>query len=284
MTIRVGIGGWTYAPWRGLFYPEGLAQARELEFASRAVTTIEVNGTFYRTQTPKTFASWAEQSPDDFVFALKAPRYATNRRVLAEAGESIARFVSSGIVELGDKLGPINWQFAGTKLYDPDDFGAFLALLPKTEAGVALRHAVEVRHASFCTPAFIAQARAAGVAVVVADSKAYPTLADPTADFIYARLQDAEAHIETGYTHAALDTWAVRAGQWANGGTAEGLPTYGAATPKTPKAKTPKPKTPKPKTGTSGTGKRDCFIYMINGAKERAPAAAQALLARLQAR
>ena len=261
MTIRVGIGGWTYAPWRGLFYPEGLAQARELEFASRAVTTIEVNGTFYRTQTPKTFASWAAQSPDEFVFALKAPRYAANRRVLAEAGESIARFVSSGIVELGDKLGPINWQFAGTKAYDADDFGAFLDLLPKAEAGIALRHAVEVRHESFCTPAFIAQARSAGVAVVVADSRDYPTLADPTADFIYARLQDAEAHIETGYAPEALDTWATRAGQWASGQVAEGLATYGAAKPR--------------------KVKRDCFIYMINGAKERAPAAAQALLARL---
>lgn len=263
MAIRVGIGGWTFEPWRGVFYPEGLAKARELDFASRAVTSIEVNGTFYRTQTPKTFASWAAQVPDDFVFSLKAVRYATNRRVLAEAGDSIHAFMTSGLVELGDKLGPINWQFAPTKAFDPDDFGAFLGFLPHTIEGVRVRHAVEVRHESFCCPEFVALARAHNVAIVYADSPDYPAIADVTSDFIYARLQDARAEIETGYDAAALDRWAKRAQQWAAGDTPKGLNTYGAE--------------PAPKTD------RDVFLYMINGAKERAPAAAQALLARLSA-
>ncbi len=261
MTIRVGIGGWTYEPWRGSFFPGDLKKARELEFASRAVTSIEVNGTFYRTQTPKTFKSWADQVPDGFVFALKAVRYVTNRRVLAEAGESIQAFVNSGLVELGDKLGPINWQFAGTKKFDPEDFGAFLALLPEKVDGVALRHAVEVRHESFCCPQFIALARKHKVAVVIADSLDYPTIGDLTADFVYARLQDAKAEIETGYDAKALGTWRKRATEWAKGEAADGLPTYGDAPAK--------------------SGKHDVFIYMINGAKERAPAAAMALLEKL---
>ncbi|WP_029004004.1 DUF72 domain-containing protein [Azorhizobium doebereinerae] len=263
MTIRVGIGGWTFEPWRGTFYPQGLPHARELEHASRHVTTIEVNGTFYRTQTPKTFASWAEQAPDDFVFALKAPRYATNRRVLAEAGESITRFVDSGLAELGDKLGPINWQFPPTKAFDPEDFGAFLALLPATAGGVALRHAVEVRHASFCTAAFVALARAHKVAIVFADDDDYPAIADVTADFIYARLQRAKEEEPNGYSAAALKDWHKQAAAWEAGGVPADLPAYGDA----PAAK--------------GKRKRDVFVYMINGAKVRAPAAAQALLALL---
>ncbi|TCT05585.1 DUF72 domain-containing protein [Aquabacter spiritensis] len=265
MTIRVGIGGWTYEPWRGTFYPEGLKHARELYYASRAVTTIEVNGTFYRTQTPKTFRSWADQVPDGFVFALKAVRYATNRRVLAEAGDSVAAFVNSGLVELGDKLGPINWQFAPTKRFDPDDFGAFLALLPDQVGGVRLRHAVEVRHESFCCAEFVALARKHAVAVVIADSPDYPALGDLTADFVYARLQDAKAEIATGYDDAALGLWRDRARGWETGAAAEGLPTYGATAARSAAHK----------------GARDVFLYMINGAKERAPAAAMALIARL---
>lgn len=261
MTIRVGIGGWTFEPWRGNFYPEKLPHARELEFASRAVTSIEVNGTFYRTQTPKAFKSWAAQVPDGFVFALKAVRYATNRRVLAEAGESIQAFVNSGLVELGDKLGPINWQFAATKKFDPEDFGAFLSLLPEKVDGVKLRHAVEVRHESFLCPDFVDLARKHNVAVVIADSPDYPAIGDLTADFAYARLQDASAEIDTGYDAKALDAWASRVKQWAKGEPADGIPTYGDKAP--------------------SKGKRDCFVYMINGAKERAPAAAMALLERL---
>ena len=154
--IRVGIGGWTFEPWRGVFYPKGLPHAQELKYAAERLTSIEVNGTFYSTQSPKTFRKWAGEVPDGFVFALKGPRYAVNRRVLADAGDSIKRFVNSGIGELGDKLGPLLWQFAPTKKFDEADFARFLELLPEKLDGRALRHAVEVRHDSFCTPAFIA--------------------------------------------------------------------------------------------------------------------------------
>lgn len=263
MAIRIGIGGWTFAPWRGTFYPDRLPHARELEFASGAVTSIEINGTFYRTQTPKTFRTWASQVPDGFVFSLKAVRYATNRRILAEAGESVQAFMGSGLVELGDRLGPINWQFAPTKRFDPDDFGAFLALLPHEVEGVRVRHAVEVRHESFCCAEFVALARRHRVAIVFADSPDYPAIADVTGDFIYARLQDAKADIETGYDAKALDLWAGRARAWEAGEAPDDLPSFG--------------KTP-PDGGT-----RDVFLYMINGAKERAPAAAQALISRLPA-
>lgn len=266
MTIRVGIGGWTFEPWRGSFFPPGLPHARELDYASRHVTTIEVNGTFYRTQTPKTFASWAAQVPANFIFALKAPRYATNRRVLAEAGESIARFADSGLAELGDKLGPINWQFPPTKAFDPDDFAAFLALLPETAGGVKLRHAVEVRHASFCTAQFVALARAHKVAIVYADDDDHPAIADATADFVYARLQRAREDEPNGYDAATLKAWQGRALAWAEGRTPEDLPTFGGAAPR--------------KAGKTGaeTASREVFVFMINGAKVRAPAAAQALL------
>ncbi|OYZ65045.1 MAG: hypothetical protein B7Y12_24440, partial [Rhizobiales bacterium 24-66-13] len=176
MAIRVGIGGWTFEPWRGTFFPEGLKHAKELEFASRAVTSIEINGTFYRGQTPKTYKSWADQVPEGFVFALKATRFCTHRRVLAEAGESVARFVDGGIAEMGEKLGPINWQFAPTKAFDPEDFAAFLALLPESVDGVKLRHAVEVRHESFCTADFVALAAKHKVAIIYADKPGYPAI------------------------------------------------------------------------------------------------------------
>ncbi len=242
--IRVGIGGWTFEPWRGVFFPPKLPHVQELAFAAKALTTIEVNGTFYRTQTRKTFESWAAQVPDDFVFALKAPRYAVNRKVLADAGPSIAMFVDSGIDALGDKLGPILWQFAATKVFDPDDFAAFVALLPKAVGGRALRHALEPRHASFAVPEAVAIARAAGAAIVFADSDDYPCIDADTADFRYARLQCSAEDIPTGYDDAALDRWAVTAKDWAS-------------------------------------GDREAFVYFISGAKVRNPAAAQALIARL---
>ena len=174
--IKVGIGGWVFEPWRGVFYPDGLPQKRELEHASRAVTSIEINGTYYGTQKPESFRKWAAETPDDFVFALKGSRYTTNRRVLAEAGESIRRLIDSGITELGDKLGPINWQFMETKAFAPEDFEAFLALLPKTEGSRRLRHAVEVRHDSFKTAEFVALASRYGVAIVLADSDSFPLI------------------------------------------------------------------------------------------------------------
>ena len=176
--IRVGIGGWVFAPWRGAFYPKGLPQARELAHASRSVTSIEINGTFYRTQKPESFRKWADETPDDFVFSLKAPRYATHRRVLAEAGDSVERFFGSGVLELKHKLGPILWQFDPRKTFEPDDFAAFLALLPQRLEGQAIRHVVEVRHASFLLPAFVALLRKFSVAAVLADSAKHPLIAE----------------------------------------------------------------------------------------------------------
>ena len=259
--IRVGIGGWTFEPWRGAFFPKGLPHARELAHAASVMTSIEVNGTYYRRQTPATFAKWASETPDDFVFTLKASRFVTNRKVLAEAGEGVAAFLAQGIVELGPKLGPILWQFMPTKRFDPDDFGAFVALLPATHEGVRLRHALEVRHESFRDPAFVALARRAGAAIVYADSAEHPSLADLTADFVYARLQDAREDEPTGYDAAALDGFARLCRAWANGEAPADLPYAGE-----PKA---------------ATAPRDVFCFMINGAKVRAPAAARALLARL---
>ena len=259
--IRVGIGGWTFEPWRGVFFPTGLPHKKELEFASRAVTAIEVNGTYYSTQKPATFATWAKTAPDGFVFALKASRYTTNRKVLAEAGESIERFLSQGIVELGDKLGPILWQFMATKKFDADDFGAFLDLLPAKQGGIALRHAVHVRHESFAVPEFIALCRKAGVTVVYADSADYPAIADVTGDFVYARLENAAEDVTTGYTDQQLDHWAEAARSWAAGGAPEGLPYVETTAPKS-------------------VG-RDTFVFFINGAKVRAPAGALALIDRL---
>ena len=259
--IRVGIGGWTFEPWRGTFFPDKLPQTRELEYASRQVTAIEVNGTYYRTQSPATFAKWAAETPDDFVFSVKALRYCTNRKVLAEAGESVGKFLGSGLAELGDKLGPILWQFMPTKRFEPEDVSAFLDLLPEEVAGRRLRHAIEVRHESFRDPAFIEMARKRNAAIVFADSAKYPSLADATADFVYARLEDAKAAVETGYAAAELDRFAEMAKVWARGGMPAGLD-YVAAQPKS-------------------AGKRDVFVFMINGAKVRAPAAAKALIERL---
>jgi uncharacterized protein YecE (DUF72 family) len=256
--IRIGIGGWTYAPWRGSFYPAGLPQKRELEYASRHVTAIEINGTFYRTQAPASFAKWRDETPDDFVFTVKAPRYATHRTVLAEAGPSIERFMASGVLELGPKLGPILWQFAPAKRYDEDDFERFLALLPRSRA---LRHALEVRHASFMCADFIALARRYGVATVYTDSEKHPSYADVTADFVYARLMRSTSSVKTGYTKEGLDAWAGRVSSWARGARPAGLRTIVDGQP----AHEP----------------RDVYVFMIDGAKERAPAAAQALLARL---
>ncbi len=261
--IHVGVGGWTYAPWRDNFYPADLAQSRELGYASRRLTAIEINGTYYGTQKPASFARWRDETPDGFVFSLKASRYATNRRVLAEAGDSIARFVGSGIAELGAKLGPIVWQFAPTKVFDPVDFEAFLALLPADVDGRRLRHALDVRHASFATPEFLALARRYGCAAVFTDSDDYPSFADPTTDFVYGRLMRSQSHLPAGFEAEALDAIAACARIWADGGEPDGVPRVAPPTP-------------------SGVP-RDVFLFFISGAKERAPAAAMALLERLGA-
>jgi uncharacterized protein YecE (DUF72 family) len=262
VSTHVGVGGWTFEPWRGTFYPPGLPHKRELEHASRHLTSIEINGTYYGTQKPESFVRWREETPEGFVFSLKGPRFTTNRRLLAEAGPSIDRFFSSGVLLLRDKLGPINWQFLPTKQYDPDDFEAFLRLLPTRQDGQILRHVVEVRHPSFLRAEFIELLRSFGVGVVMADHATYPQLYDPTAPFIYARLQRASEQEDAGYSAAALATWADRARSWAAGKVPRDLPLIAPPERQPPAS-------------------RDVFIYLINGFKPKAPAAAMALIERL---
>jgi uncharacterized protein YecE (DUF72 family) len=260
-TIRVGVGGWTFEPWRKTFYPKDLSRKRELEYASRQLTAIEVNGTYYSTQKPSSFAKWRDETPDDFLFSVKASRFATNRKVLAEAGESIERFVGSGLSELRHKLGPLLWQFMPTKKFDAQDFGKFLDLLPRELEGRPLRHVLDVRHESFLTEEFLALARKHRCATVFADSDDYPSFSDVTADFVYARLMRTQPKIKTGYAPKDLDAWAKRAKDWASGKEPADLPRVG------------KPA----KRATS----RDVLVFMISGAKERAPAAAMGLIERL---
>ncbi len=260
--VHVGVGGWVYEPWRETFYPPGLPKTQELEYLSRRVTAIEINATYYRTQSPASFAKWRDAAPDGFVFAVKANRFATNRRVLAEAGESIDRFVNSGLVELGPKLGPLVWQFATTKTFDEDDFGAFLALLPRAVGSLPLRHAMEVRHPSFKSAEYLDLARSHGVATVFADSDEYPSFADPTADFVYARLMKSESSRDAGYAPEGIAAWAESARRWSSGREPEHLP----------RIETP---------STAPAVPRDVFMFFISGAKERAPAAAVATLAAL---
>jgi len=260
--IYCGIGGWTFEPWRGVFYPKGLPHAQELRYAAERLTSIEVNGTFYSTMKPATFRKWASEVPDGFVFSLKGPRYAVNRRELSGAGDSITRFLESGISELGPKLGPLLWQFAPTKKFDEADFGGFLELLPAEIDGVPLRHVVEVRHDSFCTPAFLALLRRFGLPVVFSEHATYPAIADLTGDFVYARLQKGRDDIVTGYPRPALDAWAKRARLWASGGAPDDLPRV------EPQRK-------------AKAAPRDVFLYYIHEGKVRAPAAAMATIERL---
>jgi uncharacterized protein YecE (DUF72 family) len=261
--VRIGVGGWTFAPWRGVFYPDDLPQKNELSYMSQRLNCIEINATYYGSQKPESYRRWAAETPDGFVFTLKGSRFTTNRRVLAEAGESIERFFKQGMTELGDKLGPILWQFAPTKKFDEADFDAFLALLPATVDGAPLRHCVEVRNASFSTPAFAALLRKRNVAVVFADHQTYPALADVTGDFVYARLQTGSDAVETAYEPAALDAWAKRLTTWAEGGRPDDL---AAADPAAKPDGSP----------------RDVFAFIIHEGKIRAPAAAEALIKRLK--
>ena len=241
--IRIGVGGWTYEPWRGSFYPADLRQADELAFAARALTAIEVNGTYYGTQKPETFRRWAAETPEGFVFALKAPRFATSRRVLAEGGESIARFLASGLTELGPKLGPINWQLPPTKKFDPADMAAFLDLLPDRLDGLPLYHAIEARHESFACDEFTTLLRDRGVAGIHAADSDYPVIDAETAPFAYLRIMGTRENEPLGYSEADLDRWATRLRDIAR--------------------------------------TRDVFLFVISGHKIANPAAARALIDRL---
>jgi uncharacterized protein YecE (DUF72 family) len=242
--IHIGVGGWTYEPWRGTFFPPGLKHADELRFASRALTAIEVNGTYYRTQKPETFAKWAQEAPDGFTFTLKAPRYSTVRKELAGAGDSIRSFLSSGLAELGPKLGPINWQFMETKTFDRDDITAFLDLLPDNLDGLPLRHAIEARHESFACEVFLDLLRERGIAAIHAADGPYPEIDSPTAPFAYLRIMGTEEGQPEGYAPKDLDRWADRLRTLAQD--------------------------------------REVFLFVISGHKVANPAAAAALLQRLK--
>jgi uncharacterized protein YecE (DUF72 family) len=262
--IPAGIGGWTYPPWRGVFYPKGLCQADELAYAASHLTSIEINATHYRLQSPKNFKKWADTAPDGFVFSVKGPRLVTQRKVLAETGGFIKRFFDSGLSELGDKLGPVLWQFPPFKKFDEADFAKFLEHLPESLDGRKLNHVVEVRHGSFQDSAFIRLLRERGATPVFVDSKDYPAIADLSGEIVYARLQRGADSIETGYATKALDQWAARARVWAAGGRPDDLPVIDG-------------------THTADAKPRDVFVYFIHEGKLRAPAAAMALTERLDA-
>jgi uncharacterized protein YecE (DUF72 family) len=280
--IRIGISGWRYAPWRGVFYPKGLRQADELEFAAKTFPTIEINGTFYSLQRPEAFAAWYEDTPDDFVFALKGPRYITHMLRLTRASPPLANFFASGVLLLKQKLGPILWQLPPNFTFRPDKLEAFFALLPrstkeaarlaarhdqrlktravlKADADRPLRHALEVRHDSFRDEAFIQLLRHQRIGLVVADTVEWPCLMDATADFIYCRLHGSEQLYVSGYDSRALARWARRVRAWAAGDEAEG--THLAR----PASKAP----------------RDVYVYFDNDAKVRAPFDAQRLMGKL---
>ena len=260
--IRVGIGGWSYAPWRGVFYPKGLKQADELSYATSKLTSIEINATHYRLQSPKSFRIWGATAPEGFVFSVKGPRLVTQQKVLAETGNFITRFFKSGLAELGDRLGPILWQFAPFKRFDEDDFAKFLDLLPHELDGQELNQVVEVRHASFAIPRFAELARDAGVTIAYVDAEGWPNIADLTGDVIYARLQRGDDALAAAYPPGELDSWAGRAKTWAKGNPPSDLKLLAESA-----ASKPRP--------------RDVFIYFIHEGKLRAPAAAMALIERL---
>jgi uncharacterized protein YecE (DUF72 family) len=259
--IRIGVGGWTFEPWRGVFYPKDLKQKDELAYASRHLTAIEINGTYYSTFKPDSWRKWRDETPEGFVFAVKGSRFTTNRRELASAGESLERYFAQGVAELGERLGPFLWQLPHTKKFDAADLEGFFSLLPRELNGIKLRHALEPRHDSFCNPAYPALLRKHGIANVYARHGRYPEIADLATDFVYARLQTGDDAVETAYPPAELDAWAGRLKAWAAGDAPADLPIVDAAhaAPKTP---------------------RDVFVFIIHEGKIRAPAGAMALIER----
>ena len=260
--IHIGVGGWDFDPWRGSFYPAGLAKAKQLEHLAGRLTATEINATYYKLQSPALFARWAAMVPDGFKFAVKASRFCTNRKSLGEAAEAIGRFCAQGFTELGDRLGPILWQMMPTKRFDAAEIADFFQLLPTTKDGIALRHAIEPRHESFRCREFVAMARAANVAIVVAEHETYPQIADLSADFVYARLQCAREEEPAGYSAAALDRWGEVARGWARGESPPGLNHVSDA-----------PAEIRP---------RDVFLFFISGAKVRNPLAAESLIGRMK--
>jgi uncharacterized protein YecE (DUF72 family) len=260
--VRIGVGGWTFEPWRGVFYPDDLKQKDELAYASRHLTAIEINGTYYSSFKPDSWRKWRDETPDGFVFAIKGSRFTTNRRELATAGESLERFFAQGMTELGERMGPFLWQLPHTKKFNAEDLDGFLSLLPKSVGGRPARHALEPRHASFSTPDYPALLRKHGVANVYAKHATYPEIADVTADFVYARLQTGKDEIETAYEAPELDAWAGRLKTWAAGGHPDDLPRLDAA-------------------NAPAADPRDVFAFVIHEGKVRAPACAIALIERV---
>ncbi len=256
--IRVGVGGWTFAPWRNNFYPAGLVQRRELEFASRHLSAIEINGTYYGAQKPATYAKWAAETPAGFVFSLKAPMRIMQSRVLAKTGPQVEDFLG-GIVSLGDRLGPVVWQFDIGRKLEREDFTAFLDLLPREVGGHRMRHVLDVRDSGFADARFIALMRERELGTVFTDSRDYPSFADLTTDFVYARLMRSRSEIDSGYAAGELAHWAQRARQWARGPHPDDLPYITA-------------------NGSPPAERRDVYVFFISAAKERNPAAAMALI------
>ncbi|AXC11319.1 hypothetical protein ACPOL_1983 [Acidisarcina polymorpha] len=284
--MRIGISGWRYKGWRGVFYPKNLAQRRELEFASRRFNTIELNGSFYSLQRPSSFETWCAETPDDFVFAVKGSRYITHMLKLRNIEVPLANFFAQGVLRLGPKLGPVLWQFPPNFKFEAEKLDAFFRLLPRTQKEAAelgrlhdkrldqrswlevkrsfrLRHAVEIRHDSFACDAFIQMLRHHDVGLVVADTVEWPLLMDVTADFVYCRLHGSEQLYASGYEDEALDRWARRIASWAAGGEVRDGKRAGDID--APKRK-----------------KRDVFVYFDNDMKVRAPVDAQALQTRVK--
>lgn len=285
-TVRIGISGWMYAPWRGKFYPTRLAHHRELAYAASTFRSIEINGTFYSLQRPESFAKWADATPDDFVFSVKGPRFITHIRRLINARVPLANFMASGILRLGPKLGPILWQLPPNFKFDPKRIETFFKLLPrdtesaaalarrhdkrlsgrswmKTDVARSLRHSLEIRNTTFVVPEFIELLRANDVALVCADTVDWPRLMDLTSDFVYCRLHGSEELYASGYDDAALDTWADRVAAWARGREPESAERV------------------LPKSGPKGAS-QDVYVYFDNDAKVRAPFDAQELIARVE--